>query len=168
MTPRKPIAPLALATLVVLAAVLLVRAHPMRGVADFGTQATVVARHLTTTTDSVSTSAVDQRYRMRREAVASMRADLLRFARAESLFIGDSGIARSTFLPGTPYDVRPTKGNMLEGFRFGDTTMTATARNITVTTIMCTVSVPYRLDTAARPPHFVVAPPHEPVCTQPR
>lgn len=145
---------------------LAVRTHLERGVVEFGSQAKVVAHELTTTTDSVSTSGVDQRYRVRRDAVASMHADLLRLVRAESMFIADSGYPRSTFLPGSPYDVRTTRGNLWYGFSFGDTAMTSTASNTTVTGIRCSISVPYHLDTTARPPRFVLSPaPVEPVCT---
>ncbi len=75
------------------------RAHLARGVVEAGNQVAVVARELMTSADSVSTSAVDQRYRVRRDAVAAMRADLMQLVVLESTLVADSGLPRASFNP---------------------------------------------------------------------
>lgn len=153
------------------AAYLAVRAHLERGVVEFSNQAKVVAHQLTATTDSISTSGVDQRYRMRRDAVASMRADLMRLVALESTFVADSGFPRASFNPYSEPRYMPviTKGNLLNGITLSNEGWTATIISTTTTTITCSIHVPYSIDTTARPPRFVLSPaPVEPVCKQPK
>lgn len=149
---------------------LAIRAHLERGVVEFGNQAKVVAHELTTTTDSVSTSGVDQRYRARRDAVAAMRADLLRLVTLESTFVADSGLPRAVFSPYAQdkYRFFMTKGNLLNRITLGNDGWTASIASIR-TTVVCSIHVPYAIDTAARPPRVILSHvPPQPVCTQPR
>ena len=166
MTKRELADRVGLVLVLAVAVFLGVRAHLERGVVQLSKDAALVARQLTPT-DSVSTSGVDQRYRVQRDAVTAMRADLLRYARAESTFLADSGYPRVTFSPGSPYSVRLAKGNFVEGFRVGPPELTTTMWS-TVTTIKCSITLPYSLDTAYRPPHVILSPVREPVCTQSR
>ena len=150
---------------------LAVRAHLERGIVQFSDQAKVVAHELTTTTDSVSTSGVDQRYRVRRDAVAAMRADLMRLVALESTFVADSGFPRALFNPYSERRYQPvvTKGNWLSGITLSNEGWTATIMSTTTTTITCSIHVPYSIDTAARPPRAVLShTPAQPVCTQQR
>ena len=144
---------------------LAVRVHLERGIVQFSNQAKVVAHELTTTTDSVSTSGVDQRYRVRREAVASMRADLLGVATRVSMFITDSGYPRTYFSPQSRYQYSISRENLLGPFTTRPDGMTATIAS-TMTSITCTIDVPFRIDTAARPPRAVMTGAiDQPVCT---
>jgi len=149
---------------------LAVRPHLERGIVEFGSQANVVARELTTTTDSVSTSGVDQRYRVRRDAVAAMRADLMQLVVLESTLVADSGLPRAFFSPYSQdkYRFFMTKGNLLNGITLGDDGWTARIASIQ-TTVVCSIHVPYVIDMAARPPRVILShAPAQPVCTQPQ
>lgn len=156
-----------LAILTALIGFLLWRFQAVHSVVNVGQQAAVVAHQLTSTTDSVSTSGVDQRFRVRREAVAAMRADLLRLVALESTFVADSQFPRALFNPYSEQRYQPviSKGNWLNGITLSNEGWTATITS-TTTTITCSIHVPYVNDTAARPPRVILS--HaQPVCTQP-
>lgn len=149
---------------------LAVRAHLARGVVELGEQAKVVAHDLTTKTDSVSTSGIDQRYRVRRDAVAAMRADLMKLVTLESTFVADSGVPRTVFSPYSrdKYRFFMTKGNLLNAITLGDDGWTASIASMQ-TTAVCSIHVPYLIDTAARPPRVILSrAPVQPVCVQQR
>ena len=163
---RKALGLVALLVALAGAGYLAVRAHLERGIVDFGTQARVVAHELTTTTDSVSTSGVDQRYRVRREAVASMRTDLLGVATRVAMFITDSGYPRTYFNPQSPYQYSLSRENLLGPFTTRPGGMTATIAS-TMTSITCTIDLRFRIDTAAHPARAVMTDAiRQPVCTQ--
>lgn len=168
--PRKAVRLVVLLIALASAGYLAVRAHLERGVVEFGNQAKVVAHELTTTTDSVSTSGVDQRYRVRRDAVAAMRADLMRLVTLESTFVADSGLPRAFFSPYSQdkYRFFMTKGNLLNRITLGNDGWTASMASLQ-TTAVCSIHVPYAIDTAARTPRVILSrAPAQPVCTQPR
>ena len=98
-------------------AILLVRRPLASGVGRAQTQVTEAARELTAEPESVMSRAVYQHFRARREAVATMRADLRKWAVAESAFIADSGRPVMTLEP-PDYGFTASKGNA-QTLRFG-------------------------------------------------
>ena len=88
-----------------------------RGVDRAQTRITETTQELSAEPESVMSRAVYQHFRARREAVAIMRADLRKWAVAESALIADSGRPVQTLEP-PDYGFTASKGNE-QTLRFG-------------------------------------------------
>ena len=108
---RTYLAILALGAILLLAAVSLARSRLPGRVSRLRGEVEETARQLTTKPESVPASAIDQRFRLRRQAVAAMKSDLLKIAAVESAFVADSGYPTAFLRP--PYAFAPAEGNGL-------------------------------------------------------
>lgn len=125
-------------TIVALAAVAVVVRPLVRRLAGVSGDIVTTARQLATEPESVQDGALQQRFRLRRAAVAAMRADLLKMVRAESLFTADSGYPTSTLLP--PYLPLASPGNIIESPRLTSHGWWTTVYNVNLS-IACAVAV---------------------------
>lgn len=95
---------------------------------------------LTAPPESIPASAIDQRYRLRRTVVESMRADLLELVAVESAFVADSGYPTVFLRP--PYTVALAAGNLFRDIRLLPDGWSATITN-TRTAITCSLIVAF-------------------------
>lgn len=123
---------------VVLAAIALVARPLVRHLGGLGGDIATTAQQLTAEPESVQDAALQQRFRLRRAAVAAMRADLLKMVRAESLFTADSGHPTSTLLP--PYLPVAAPGNIIESPRLTSHGWWTTIYNVNLS-VACAVAV---------------------------
>ncbi len=124
---------------ILVAATLLLRRQLASRLEDARLVVAEAARELSGEPDSVPYSALNQRYRLRRAAVAAMRADLRRLVAAESAFVADSGHATAV-LPTTYYRYDITAGNVGRPIQIRPGGWWATIVNVN-TTISCVVFV---------------------------
>ena len=117
---------------------LLVRRLPS-GVARLRDQAEMI-RQLTTPAESIPASAIDQRYRLRRAVVQSMRTDLIKLVAVEAAFVADSGYPTTNLQP--PYVVSRSPGNLLRNIRLLPDGWSAEITNDNVP-IICSVTVTF-------------------------
>jgi hypothetical protein len=120
------------------AAFLLFRDGLAPGIETYRTGLAEQARELVGQPESVSDGAVYQRFRARRAAVASMKADLLRLVAAESALVADSGFPRAQL--GAPYWTGPSRGNVGPWIHLTPNGWWATLSS-SVTAIQCAVAV---------------------------
>ena len=123
---------------VVLAAVAMVVRPLLRRLAGVSGDIATTARQLATEPETLQDAAVQQRFRMRRVAIAAMRADLLKEVAAESAFFADSGYF-SYALP-RAYWFEPGRGNMLESIRLTPHGWWTTIYNVNLS-VACAVAV---------------------------
>ena len=107
------------------------------GVEEARARLSETARTLTTEAESVPTGAIYQRFRLQREAVALMRADLQRLVIAESAFVADSG-RPTAFMPAEYFS--PDKSNLGPFIRLTFNGWWATIQNLH-TPITCAIVV---------------------------
>jgi len=102
---RKYLTVLGIGALLLLVAISLARSRIPGRVAGLRGEMEETARQLTTKPESVPASAIDQRFRLRRQSVAAMQSDLLKVAAAESAFVTDSGYPTVTLRAPYAFDV---------------------------------------------------------------
>lgn len=125
-------------TAVVVATFALVVRPLARHVTGLGGELATTARQLASAPESVQDAAVQQRFRMRRTAIAAMHADLLKKVAAESAFFADSGYFTDA-LP-RAYWFEPGRGNMFEAVRLTRHGWWTTIYNVNLS-IACAVAV---------------------------
>lgn len=103
-------------------------------------EAGATMQQLTSPPESIPATAIDQRYRLRRAVVQSMRADLLKLVSVESAFVADSGYP-TAFLR-SPYSVALSTGNIFTDIRLLPNGWSATITN-PHTAITCSLTVGY-------------------------
>lgn len=139
---------------VVLAAVAVVVRPLLRRLAGVSGDIATTARQLASEPETVQDAALQQRFRMRRVAIAAMRADLRKEVAAESTFFADSGYF--TYNLPRAYWFEPGRGNTLDAIRLTPHGWWTTISNVNLS-VACAVAVGG--DTTIGD-----APPGQPVC----
>ena len=111
----------------------------VRHVARLSGDITTTTRQLTAAPESVQDEAVQVRFRLRRQAVADMRADLLNVVTVEAQFHADSGYY-TPYLPHPGYPIRWSPANAVGPIVLTSHGWLATITNRNVS-IFCAVAV---------------------------
>lgn len=131
------VATLGFAVLIGLGAFLAARSRLPNRVGHLRNQVAQTATQLTAEPETILASAIDQRHRAGREAIAAMQSDLTRLVALESAYVADSGRPNFDLLPPYSFSVRPGSSLSLQARREGWTATITSAHS----PIRCMVSV---------------------------